>query len=172
MRSVTDRNGKQWHLDITVLTVERVKSACKIDMPGLFGDKMAALDALLFDPVFPQVIFECCRDRGDLTLEALKEVWNGEFADLVIEAWLEELIGFFPNARKRESLRNALTALREINTRIVEGSAKMMTPEAVEQTVASALSSLRLKSPETSTEPSGSLPDTSPSTLDLSPSGS
>lgn len=177
MRVFCDRSGREWTVDITVLTVERVKAACGIDMPALFAERMAGLDALLADQIrFLKVVFECCRpaaEKAGLTIEHLQAEWNGETADAAGEAWMEELVNFFPDARKREALRTAVKTLREMGARIAEKAVAEMTPEAMEKDLEKVFSVLRLQfSQSRSNDSSGSMPAISDSIPALSPSDS
>lgn len=175
MRSFKDRAGREWKVDITVLTVERVKTACNVDMPGLVLERMGGLDALLADHLkVSEVIFECGRPfAGDATLEDLRAQWDGSTADAAIEAWLEELIGFFPDARKRGALRKALTGLREMGTQVMEMGAAELAPENIKTEAAKLYQRLRqMSSASESYEPVGKMPDSSAWTPDPSPSGS
>lgn len=171
MHLFKDRDGREWTVDITVLTVERVKAACGVDLPSLFAERMAGLDTLLSDPFkLVAVIFECCRpgaEKAGLTIDSLKEAWNGETADSAIEAWLEELVGFFPDARRREALQKAIQSLRDLGTKVMERGAAMLTPEAVEAAAEQTVAAIRQQlSARESGASSGSTPATSASIPD------
>lgn len=170
MHIFRDRAGREWTVDITVLTVERVKAACNLDLPDLVADRMQALDSLLADPrKLVAVIFECCRpaaENAGLSVNALKEVFNGETADAAIEAWLEELIGFFPDARRRAALKKAIQGLRDLGTKVMELGAATITDAAIEATATRTLEAVRKHLERGSGGLSGNTPATSGSIPD------
>src|SRR5262245_2828102 len=174
MHIFKDRTGREWTSDITVLTVERVKAACGVDLADLVADRMQALDSLLADPMkLVAVIFECCRpgaEQAGLNLDALKEVFNGETADAAIEAWLEELIGFFPDARRRAALKKAIQGLRDLGTKVMELGAATITEAEIEATATRTLEAVRKHLERGSGGSSGNMPATSASIPTPSPS--
>lgn len=170
MRIFQDRSGRQWAVDITVLTVERVKAACGVDMPALFGDRMAALDALLGDHMkLTEVIFESGRpmnEKAGLTVDDLRAEWEGTTADAAVDTWLEELVGFFPSARKREALTQALTAVRALETEVADLAKADLSPEVLKESARKVYQHLQQKFSATE---SGSPSGNSPATLESTP---
>jgi hypothetical protein len=64
MHKFTDRNGKEWVLDITVSTVKRVRSLTGVDLMGMAGGDV--LDQLGRDPVLlVDVLYAICKPQAD-----------------------------------------------------------------------------------------------------------
>ena len=109
--------------------------------------------------------------KAGLTIDVLG-AWNGETADAAIEAWLEELVGFFPDARRREALQKAIQSLRDLGTKVMERGAAMLTPEAVDAAAEQTVAAIRQRlSASESGASSGNTPATSASIPDPTPSG-
>jgi hypothetical protein len=168
MRSFADRTGAVWMIDITVLTVERVKAACKIDLPGLLGgEQMDGLDPLLSDQArFLEVVYQCCPQVPGRTIDDLKAVWDGVTADAAIDTFIDDLIGFFPNATRREALTKAIQAQRDLGTAVAREMGMELTPETIEAT-ARGIARLLKNSEPPSSDSSGNTPGSSASTPGL-----
>jgi hypothetical protein len=176
MRSFTDKNGKQWLVDITWLTVERVRAACGIDMPGLFDPHLDNYGKLLADELkLIEVVFECCRaaaEQEGLTLDDLKATWQGEIADAAYEAWKESLIDFFRDPARRTALRTMLKTIEEVGAKVLERGTAELTTAASEPAFDAVWQLLKSGSANGSSAASGSMPATLDSTPVPSPSAS
>jgi hypothetical protein len=174
MRSFTDKNGKQWLVDITWLTVERVRAACGIDMPGLFDPQLDNYGKLLGDELkLIEVVYECCRssaEKDGLTLDDLKATWQGEIADAAQEAWKEALIDFFRDPARRAALRTMLKTIEEVGEKVIERGTAELTTAASEPAFDAVWKLLKSGLANGSNAASGSTPATSDSIPAPSPS--
>lgn len=173
MRIFRDRRGREWTVDITVGTVRRVKAKTGIDLPGLFGDGMRGLDALLSDDEkLAGVIYQCCAAEAGGTLppaEDLYDAWDGATADVAAEVFLEELIDFFRDPQRRQTLRQAVGTLREMGEKLLAKGRQAMAATDLDKMAEMALTSLRSSSPSASTAASGPAPASLASTPAPSP---
>jgi hypothetical protein len=123
MREFKDALSRAWQIKINVASIKRVRDLLKVDLPGLFDKKMAGLAELLNDPVqFVDVICALIRPElkaQDVSDESFGEQMGGAPLEAALDAFMEELIDFFPGA-KASSLRKVMAEIRKGKTRILE----------------------------------------------------
>ena len=110
MKIFKDNSGREWKISITVEAVKRVRSLCGInllDVIKIEEKKVTAdlLDQLATDPVLlVDVIFCICRPQADeLNVSDVEfgESMTGDTVEAATAALMEELINFFPEAKKK-----------------------------------------------------------------------
>ena len=124
MRSFTDNKGRTWSLEVTVATVKRVRALCKVDLYSIVeldkNNKPSAelLERLSSDPVLlVDVLFAVCKPQADklgITDEDFGEAMAGDAIEHATNALLEEIIDFFPEA-KRVVMQRILSASRRFS---------------------------------------------------------
>ena len=103
MHSFTDAAGRQWHLDINVDTILRVKSLIKVDLQEMIvGDLVhrVSLDALLLT----EVVFAICKTSADeLKIEQsiFAKAMRGDVIDAARNALFSEMVEFCPKDYRR-----------------------------------------------------------------------
>lgn len=124
MRTFKDRDGYDWTLDVNGFTLERVKAEFKVYLPSLLADRGQALMEFLDDDCrLIGVIFELCRERAEKdgrTLDDLKRTWAGEWADVAAGAFIEELIDFFRDPKRRKALRELMEQYTNLRNKVIE----------------------------------------------------
>ena len=124
MKLFTDNKGRAWEIVVTVATVKRVRALCKVDLNSIVeldkNNKPSAelLERLSSDPVLlVDVLYAICKPQAD-KLGVLDEDFGEAMAGDVIEhattALLEEVIDFFPEA-KRMVMQKILSASRRFS---------------------------------------------------------
>ena len=124
MKSFIDNKGRTWMLEVTVATVKRVRGLCKVDLNSIIeldkNNKPSAelLERLSSDPVLlVDVLFAVCKPQADklgITDEDFGEAMAGDAIEYATNALLEEIIDFFPEA-KRLVMRKILSASRKFS---------------------------------------------------------
>lgn len=162
MRQFRDSVGRLWEIAIHVAAVKRVRSALGVDLAGLIADGAKPLAQLLGDPCqFVDVLFVLCRQQAaaaGVSDEEFGAALGGDVLASAADAFMEELIDFFPDPRARDQLRRMIEAGKAIQSRLIEEAGKALSeidpPSVARKWIAS----------------SGDSPASSASTLDPSPS--
>ncbi len=96
-----------------------------------------AADKLLADPVtLADVLFVLCQDEAaakSITEEDFGRALGGDALALAAEAFVEELVDFFPDARARTGLRRLLAAGKQVGASLLakaEATLDRLDPEA------------------------------------------
>ena len=121
MKSFSDNKGRTWTLEVNVATVKRVRGLCKVDLNSIVeldkNNRPSAelLERLSSDPVLlVDVLFAVCKPQADklgITDEDFGESMAGDAIENATTALLEEIIDFFP-AAKRLVMQKILSASR------------------------------------------------------------
>ena len=124
MKTFTDNKGRTWEIEVTVATVKRVRGLCKVDLNSIVeldkNNKPSAelLERLSSDPVLlVDVLYAVCKPQADklgITDEDFGEAMAGDTIEHATTALLEEVIDFFPEA-KRLVMRKILSASRKFS---------------------------------------------------------
>lgn len=162
MHSFRDNAGRTWTVAINVAAIKRVRGLVGVDLYTLIDDGFRPLGALVADPVrLVDVLYCLCRDEADarqISDEDFGRALAGDAIALATEAFLEELIDFFPDARTRASLTKVLAAGRAVRDRVLthaEREVETLDPDRVASTLIASFGTSRGRS--------GSTPATSPS---------
>lgn len=161
MKTFLDNAGRTWTVTVNVDAIRRVRGLIQVDLLEVIEGKL--LERLLADPILLcDVIYCLCKPEADAQGVADSDFGRamaGDAIDGATTALLEELVGFFPQ-EKRRVLSKAMAKLRNLQTaalQVVE--ARLDSPE-LEARLRQQLGSL-----------SGSAPGSSASVPDDSPSG-
>lgn len=123
MHSFRDNAGRTWTVVINVAVVKRVRGLVNIDLYKLIDDGFKPLGALVADPVqLADVLYCLCKDEADaksVSDEDFGRALAGDAITLAADAFVEELIDFFPDARARASLTKVLAAGRKVRDRLL-----------------------------------------------------
>ena len=120
MKSFTDTLGRTWTLVVNVATLKRVRALCGVDLNGIIEvedgkPETRLLEKLSTDPVLlVDVLYAVCKpecDRRKISDEDFGSAMAGDAIDLATSALLDEIIDFFPEA-KRQAFRKILSATR------------------------------------------------------------
>lgn len=110
MKSFKDSNGRTWLIEINVTAIKKVRAICGlnlVDIIQLEGGKpnTEILDKLSADPcLLVDVLYVLCKDQADLDKISDEEFgrrMNGDAIEAATTAFLEEMIDFFPEAKRR-----------------------------------------------------------------------
>jgi hypothetical protein len=117
MKTFNDNAGRTWTVTVNVDAIKRVKSLLSVNLMEIVEGKL--LERLVSDPVLLcDVIYAVCKPEADakaISDEDFGRAMAGDAIDLATTALLEELVDFFPLARRR-LLRKALEKLRKLES--------------------------------------------------------
>lgn len=163
MRTFKDTAGRTWTIQINVNAVKACRALAGVDLVGLFDPKLDGLSELLADPVrLVDTLYVLCKaeaDKASVSDEDFGRAMGGDALDHASRAFLDELVDFFPDPRRRETIKKILTASRALQERMMEETEKEVDAIDVDSIVRKLIGS------------SGDSPGSSGSTPDPSPSG-
>lgn len=137
MKTFKDNAARTWTVAVNVSAVKRVRGLLGIDLYKLIDDKMAGLGELLADPVsLVDVLYVLCKDEADrqgITDEQFGAAMGGDSLEAAVNAFVEELVDFFPDPRVRAGLSRVIKAGKEVGNHLIAMAGKKldaMNPEA------------------------------------------
>jgi hypothetical protein len=123
MRTFTDNAGRTWIVQVNVAAIKRVRGLLGVDLYKLVDDGFQALAKLVSDPVqLADVLYCLVKDESDakqITDEEFGRGLAGDAITLAADAFVEELIDFFPDARARAGLRKVIDAGKKVRERLL-----------------------------------------------------
>ena len=118
MKTFTDNAGRGWSLVINTLALERVDAATGVYLTELLDDQLKGLTELLRRPTrLARVLLVLVEEQlaaKQITPEQFLEGLAGDALAQATDAFIEELVDFFPDARGRAGLRTLLQKFREV----------------------------------------------------------
>ena len=120
MRTFKDTAGREWLVKIDVATVKRVRDVLDLDLLKIDGAD--SVFAKLADPVtLVDVLYVVCLPQAteaSVSDESFGGAMGGDVLDAASSALIEDLIDFFPSAR-RPILRRAWEKIQEIEGKAI-----------------------------------------------------
>jgi len=131
MRTFKDNAGRDWTIAVNVDVIQRVRDLLKVDLLTVLEGELT--QKLIDDPILLcNVVYVVCKPEADaknVTDQDFGRSMAGDAIDAATTALLEELVDFFPRAR-RGLLATALKKLREVERKAVAlAQAKIEGPE-------------------------------------------
>jgi hypothetical protein len=162
MHTFKDNADRVWTVAINVAAVKRVRALASVDLFKLIDDGFKPLAALVADPVaLADVLFCLCKDEADAKGVSDEEFGRGLAGDAITraaDAFVEELVDFFPDARARAGLKKVMDAGRTVRDRLIDHAEKLIDKIDPEREATSLIASFG-----NSPERSASIPAPSPS---------
>jgi len=123
MHSFVDNSRRTWEVAINVAAVKRIRGLLGIDLYALVDDGFKSLSKLVSDPVtLADVLYCLCKDQAEkqsISDEDFGRALAGDAITQAADAFVEELIDFFPDARARASLRKAIEAGKTVRDKVL-----------------------------------------------------
>ena len=122
MRSFKDIQGRVWTFSITVGTMKRVRALCGVDLYKVIeidpdNKEKGLLERLAEDPVLlVDVLYSVCKPQADelgVSDVEFGDAMAGDAIENATNALLDELVDFFPEAR-RKVFQKVLLATRRL----------------------------------------------------------
>jgi hypothetical protein len=156
MHTFADNLGRTWYVAINVTTVKRVRAALGVDIYQLVDDGMQELGKLVADPVrLADVLYVLCQEDAEakqISDEDFGRALGGDAITAAAEAFVEELVDFFPDERSRTALRKVIAAGRQVRTKLLDHAETMLeelNPEACAKELIGSWTSSRASSAST-----------------------
>jgi hypothetical protein len=145
MATFRDGNGREWHINVTVADVKRVKEQTGLLLTSLVEDKLLPLAALVSDPVrlvdTVWVLVEPQAKAAGLTDEQFGQSLSGDSVDQMANAFMEALTDFFPK-RQSEMLKMLLVKQKDLQNALADRAEVELSRLTVEQLIESVMSSV------------------------------
>jgi len=130
MHSFVDNSRRRWEVAINVAAVKRIRGLLGIDLYALVDDGFKSLSKLVSDPVtLADVLYCLCKEQADkqsISDEDFGRALAGDAITQAADAFVEELIDFFPDARARASLRKAIEAGKTVRDKVLSHAEKIL----------------------------------------------
>jgi hypothetical protein len=157
MHTFADTQGRTWTVTINVDVIRRVRSLLNINLLEAIEGRL--LERLITDPVLLcDILFVVIQPETiakGISDEDFGRSLGGDVLDVATTALLEELVDFFPSA-KRTVFRKALTKLKQLETLAIETATQRLESGELELQMQAAISGTQVVS--TSGNSSGSSP--------------
>lgn len=144
MATFRDGNGREWHINVTVADVKRVKEQTGLLLTSLVEDKLMPLATLVSDPVklvdTVWVLIEPQAKAAGLTDEQFGQSLSGDSVDQMANAFMEALTDFFPK-RQSAMLKTLLTKQKDLQDALADRAEVELSRLTVEQLIESVSSS-------------------------------
>jgi len=143
MRTFKDNAGRAWSVQINVDALKRVKSLLGVNLLEVIEGKL--IDRLSGDPVFLcDVLYAVVKPEADaqkVTDEDFGRAMGGDALDGATAAFLEELVDFFPQGRRR-LLRRAMEKLGVFQAKALAVAEQRLASPELDRQFESALAAL------------------------------
>jgi hypothetical protein len=130
MRTFNDNAGRIWTIAINMAAIKRVRGLLNVDLYNIVDDGFKPLDALVGDPVMVADVLYClCKDEADAKKigdEDFGRALVGDAITLATDAFLEELIDLFSEAKARSSPRKIVAENRKVRHRLMAQAEKVL----------------------------------------------
>jgi hypothetical protein len=130
MHSFVDNSRRTWEVAINIAAVKRIRGLLGIDLYSLVDDGFKSLSKLVSDPVtLADVLYCLCKDQAEkqsISDEDFGRSLAGDAITQAADAFVEELIDFFPDARARASLRKAIEAGKTVRDKVLSHAEKIL----------------------------------------------
>lgn len=145
MKSFKDATGQEWLIGVTVDTIKRVRDLANVDLLSILDGKL--VEQLTADPILLcNVVYIVCKPDADergISDEQFGQRMGGDSIDGATSALLEELVNFFPVA-KRRVLTAAVEKFRKMEKDLadqIEAKIEALNPPSLNALSGSALAS-------------------------------
>jgi len=102
MEIFKDAEGREWTIKITISTVKELRATCDIDIMEHSGESIRGLGT---DPcLLADVLYVCCKKEAEekgISDTQFGEGLRGDVIDSATEAFLNELVNFFPSSKSQ-----------------------------------------------------------------------
>ncbi|NJL32244.1 MAG: hypothetical protein HC898_11855 [Phycisphaerales bacterium] len=163
MKTFIDNAGRTWTVQINVDAIKRVRDLARVNLLEVVEGQL--LERLISDPILLcDVIYCLCQpqaDSGGISDVDFGRAMGGDAIDGATTALLEELVDFFPQA-KRRVLAKALAKLQMLQSAALTAVETRLDSPELDQLMAARLAQFQ----EPPSSCSGSVPESLASTPD------
>lgn len=135
MKTFTDNAGRTWSVQVNVEAIKRVRDLCGVNLLDVLEGKL--LERLSGDPILLcDCVYAACKvqaDERNVSDADFGRAMAGDAIDSAATALLEELVDFFPQAR-RKVLAKAMAKLNQFQQAAMAAvEARLDSPEIQNQ---------------------------------------
>ncbi len=146
MKTFNDNAGRTWTVAVNVDAIKRVKGLTDINLLDVASGKSKdLLGQLSSDPILLcDVLYALCKPETDsrqVSDEDFGRAMGGDAIDHATTALLEELVGFFPQA-KRRVLDKALRKLQTLEARVIDVAERKLDSPAIDRAMEEAMAAI------------------------------
>ena len=121
MQTFKDNLDRVWTISLNIANVKKIKESLKVNiMEAVEGD---LLPRIATDPILLcDMIFVLCKEEADkknISDIDFGKSMGGDAIEQATDAFLQELITFFPQ-RRRRLLKKSLNKMRDLESKILE----------------------------------------------------
>jgi hypothetical protein len=120
MKTFKDSKETSWDISVTVGSLKRVKDILGIDIIDEASQKENIFIKISEDPIkLCNILYVLCKNQADerkITDEQFGELMGGDAIEQATNCFIEELIDFFPSA-KRPAFRKMTKKIEEITNK-------------------------------------------------------
>ena len=143
MKTFVDNMGKTWTVTVNVGTIKRVKDLLGINLvQAITGDLIEKVENDIC--LFVDILYVVCKQQAqanNISDEKFGELLGGDSLEKATEAFLEQLIDFFPEA-KRKLYRKAWSKTKQAQVLAVQKLEKKLQAMDLEQMLNNKLKSI------------------------------
>ncbi|WP_428937765.1 hypothetical protein [Fontivita pretiosa] len=162
MKTFADNAGRTWTVTVNVDAIKRVRDLASVNLLEVVEGKL--VDRLVTDPLLLcDVIYCLCKPEADakqISDTDFGRAMAGDAIDAATTALLEELVDFFPQARRRV-LAKAMAKLRTLEQTIVRRAETRLDSPELEAAILRELEKADDQPPLMPSVSSGSVPASS-----------
>ena len=143
MKTFVDNMGKTWTVTVNVGTIKRVKDLLGINLvQAITGDLIEKVENDIC--LFVDILYVVCKQQAqanNISDEKFGELLGGDSLEKATEAFLDQLIDFFPETRRR-LYHNALSKTKQAEMLVVQKLEKKLQAMDLEQMLNNKLKSI------------------------------
>ena len=143
MKTFVDNMGKTWTVTVNVGTIKRVKDLLGINLvQAITGDLIEKVENDIC--LFVDILYVVCKQQAqanNISDEKFGELLGGDSLEKATEAFLDQLIDFFPEA-KRNLYRKAWSKTKQAEVLAVQKLEKKLQAMDLEQMLNNKLKSI------------------------------
>ena len=162
VKTFTDNAGRTWTVTVNVDAIKRVRDLAQVNLLEVVEGKL--IERLVSDPLLLcDVIYCLCKPEADaknVSDTDFGRAMAGDAIDAATTALLEELVDFFPQARRRV-LAKALTKLRSLEQMVASRAETNLDSPELEHAILRELERVENPQPTPLNDLSGSVPASS-----------
>ena len=145
MQTFPDSTGRTWALTINTAAVKRVRTQLDVNLLAIIEDGFKLFSDLTTDFVLlVDVLYVLCKaeaDQRNVSDEDFGRSMAGDCLGKAADALIEELVDFFPDARKRTMLKTVIAKSHKVSDKALAAADKMLAALNEEQLVMNAIDS-------------------------------
>jgi hypothetical protein len=143
MHTFSDTQGRPWTITLNVDAIRRVRSVLDINLLDAIEGRL--LERLITDPVLLcDILFVVIQPEAiskGISDEDFGRSLGGDVLEAATTALLEELVDFFPSA-KRTVFRKALTKLKQLEALAIDTATQRLESPELEERMKKSLASM------------------------------